>query len=208
MLGLLCSHSSGYRSAGGRVFRHLTMKLNRPLRFEICSPIRLIPLRFSIASTLISQSNIPAVPDSSVEFNQRMGRYKRAGFEWSQIWRQNIQRDIYNYKSPMIVHLLIDPFESADWRVEDWHIKFMLSERLLTHARKQSNQRDWYEDSHIIGTWNKLMITCFHSVQRYHRTFHNLPTIGDRLFNEDTGWMIQDRSIDGDQMTITFTLDS
>ena len=108
----------------------------------------------------------------------------------------------------MVVHLIIDPFESADWQIEDWHIKFLLSERLLTHARKQSARSNWYEDTQIATTWNELILTCFHSVQRYHRTFHTLPVVGDRLFNEDTGWRIQDRSIDGDLMSVTFTMDS
>lgn len=108
----------------------------------------------------------------------------------------------------MILQAIIEPFESADWVIKEWTIKFMLSERLLTHARKQSDTPNWYNDPLIAATWSGVIAKCFRSVQAYHTAFAILPVVGDRLFNEDTGWQIQDRSIDGDLMTITFTLDS
>lgn len=107
----------------------------------------------------------------------------------------------------MLVHAIIEPFESPDWIIQGWDIKFMLSERLLTHARKQAMSPTWYEDPLISATWIGVIAKCFRGVQTYHKAFAVLPMIGDRLFNEDTGWRIQDRSIDADQMTITFTVD-
>ena len=108
----------------------------------------------------------------------------------------------------MISHTIVEPFEYTEWIIEDWTIKFMLSDKLLTHARKQPSLSNWYEDPLIVATWKRIISTCFHSLHQYHKSFHILPTVGDRLFNEDTGWRIQDRSIDGDLMTITFTMDS
>ncbi|WP_177236736.1 hypothetical protein [Spirosoma endophyticum] len=108
----------------------------------------------------------------------------------------------------MIVRKIVDPFEYAEWTVREWTIKFMLSDKLLTHARKQSTLPNWYEDPLVIATWEAIISMCFCSVEKYHQSFHILPMVGDRLFNEDTGWRIQDRSIDGDTMTITFTMDS
>ncbi|RYF74291.1 MAG: hypothetical protein EOO39_08910 [Cytophagaceae bacterium] len=107
----------------------------------------------------------------------------------------------------MIVRSLVEPFECPEWVLEDWTIKFLLSEKLLTHARKQANLPNWYEDPLVVATWEAIIRLCFTSVEKYHRSFHILPVVGDRLFNEDTGWCIQDRSIDGTVMTITFTMD-
>lgn len=84
----------------------------------------------------------------------------------------------------------------------------MLSEKLLTHARKQSTLPDWYEDPLIGATWDSVISICFRSIEKYYSSFRSLPVVGDRLFDDDTGWLIQERSIDGDLMTITFTLDS
>ena len=108
----------------------------------------------------------------------------------------------------MLVQAIIEPFESSDWLIKDWSIKFMLSERLLTYARKQSAMPNWYNDPLVAATWSSVISICFRSVQTYHETFAILPVVGDRLFNEDTGWRIQDRCIDGDMRTITFTLDN
>ena len=108
----------------------------------------------------------------------------------------------------MLVHAIIEPFESAEWFIEDWNIKFLLSERLLTYARKQSKVANWYDDPLVAATWEEVIARCFRSVQKYHKSFSIVPMIGDRLFNEDTGLLIQERSIDGDLMTITYTLDS
>ena len=117
-------------------------------------------------------------------------------------------RSTHIHYKVMVVQTIIEPFESVDWMVGEWKIKFLLSERLLTHARKQSVNLNWYEDALITASWRKVIAKCFRSIQQYHRTFYSLPVLGDRLFDEDTGWRIQDRTIDGDLMTITFTLDS
>lgn len=109
---------------------------------------------------------------------------------------------------PIVLHSIIEPFTSEEWKVNKWSIKFMLSERLLTHARKRAGTSNWYEDPRISANWSSIIAKCFRSVQAYHNNFGILPVVGDRLFDEDTGWQIQDRSIDGDLMTITFTLDS
>lgn len=190
------------------------MKLNQPLRFEISTPTGLEPKRFSI-QLLHSPGSIVLddPPQLSVtEFNRLLAQYRRAGFERSQIWVQSQQKSLLDFKpsipAPMIVRSLVEPFEYTEWVVEDWNIKFMLSERLLTHARKQSTLPNWYEDPLVVATWDELISLCFHSLKKYHKSFHCLPVIGDRLFNEDTGWCIQDRSIDANLMTITFTLDS
>ncbi|SFF29615.1 hypothetical protein [Spirosoma endophyticum] len=47
---------------------------------------------------------------------------------------------------------------------------------------------------------------CFTSLQTYYHSFGMLPQVGDRLFKEDTGMLIRDRSIDGGLRTLTFTL--
>ena len=187
------------------------MKLNRPLRFEIGKPLRLEPRRFisPLLSTSYSDSPVTRLPVSVTEFKRLLARYKRAGFEWSQIWLQTHQQSLFKSQTPppMIVRTLVEPFEYPEWVVEEWHIKFLLSERLLTHARKQASTLNWYEDPLVVATWDGIITMCFRSVEKYHQTFHILPMVGDRLFNEDTGWCIQDRSIDGDLMTITFTMD-
>ncbi|AUD06846.1 hypothetical protein [Spirosoma pollinicola] len=188
------------------------MKLNWPLRFDRSTPRRLEPVRFTAPFAQPASPAVPftPVPVSLFEFKRLLARYKRAGFEGHQIWRQSQEKYFFQPKTPisMLVHTIIDPFTSPEWMIEDWSIKFMLSERLLTHARKQSDTPNWYEDPLIAATWGGVIATCFRSVQAYHKSFAILPMVGDRLFNEDTGWQIKDRSIDGDLMTITFTLDS
>lgn len=188
------------------------MKLNRPLRFEIGASLRLEPKRFSSPLFHSQYSAVPVTraPLSLTEFKGLMARYKRAGFEWSQLWLQSQQRSLFEAKtpSPMIVRKIVDPFEYVEWTIEEWTIKFMLSDKLLTHARKQSTLPNWHEDPLVIATWEAIISMCFRSIEKYHKSFHILPMVGDRLFNEDTGWRIQDRSIDGDLMTITFTMDS
>jgi hypothetical protein len=108
----------------------------------------------------------------------------------------------------MLVNMLIEPFTDPAWVIQGWQIKFMLSDKLLTLARKQSRIRNWYDDPSAVATWHEAINVCYTSIQKYHSTFGILPTVGDRLFNEDSGLLINDRSIDGGLMTITFTLDS
>jgi len=109
---------------------------------------------------------------------------------------------------PILLHSIVEPFTSEEWNVKEWSIKFMLSERLLTDARKQTGTPNWHEDPWISASWNGIVAKCFRSVQVYHKSFASLPMVGDRLFNVYTGWQILDRSIDGGLMIITFTLDS
>ena len=108
----------------------------------------------------------------------------------------------------MLIKAIVDPFVDPKWVIADWQIKFMLSDKLLTLARKRSALGNWYEDPVVVATWQEAIYVCYNSVQKYHNTFGTLPVVGDRLFDEDSGLLVQDRSIDGGLMTITFTLDS
>lgn len=187
------------------------MKLNTPSRFELGTPLRLEPKRFvnPFLSTLYLDTPVARSSMSVTEFKRLLAHYKRIGFEWSQIWLQTHQQSLSRHQTtpPMIVRTIVEPFEYPEWVVEEWHIKFLLSERLLTRARKQASISNWHEDPLVVATWDGIITLCFRSVEQYYRSFHMLPMVGDRLFNEDTGWRIQDRSIDGDMMTITFTMD-
>ncbi|RZM02439.1 MAG: hypothetical protein EOO88_57135 [Pedobacter sp.] len=188
------------------------MKLNRPLRFQMCPPRQLEPKGFSYPFT---RPILPVTPPTAplltlAEFKRLFAQYKGAGFALSYIWHRGQERSIFNQKiaMPIVLHPIIEPFTSEEWKVNEWSIKFMLSERLLTHARKRAGTSNWYEDPQISANWSSIIAKCFRSVQAYYKSFAILPMVGDRLFDEDTGWQIQDRSIDGDLMTITFTLDS
>ena len=101
---------------------------------------------------------------------------------------------------------IVDALEHPDWQIEGWKIKFLLSERLLHDVKKISRVSNWYEDPIIAATWTERLTICFNSIQNFYNIFRAMPQIGDRLFNEDSGLMIQERSIDGSLMTITFTL--
>jgi len=106
-----------------------------------------------------------------------------------------------------ILPTIIDPIEHTAWTILNWKIKFLLSDRVLGIVRKQSKLDNWYEDPVVTDAWIERMDTCVHSIQKYHRTFGALPHVGDRLFdNTTTGAAIEERSIDGYLMTITFTL--
>ena len=92
------------------------------------------------------------------------------------------------------------------WRVQKFKVLFLLSERILTEIRKLSQTDDWYEDPVVGATYIDRVNVCFISIQKYYEAFGILPQVGDRLYDEDTGMIVQERSIDGGLMTITFTL--
>ena len=101
---------------------------------------------------------------------------------------------------------IVETIEHHDWLIKEWKIKFLLSESQLREVRMLSRVSNWYEDPVIADTWNEKLSTCFKSIQTFYKTFGVLPQIGDRLFDSDLGMMIENRSIDGDMMTITFTV--
>lgn len=103
--------------------------------------------------------------------------------------------------------IILDPIEHTDWKIQNWQIKFVLSEKQLGIVRKQSKVANWYEDPVITDTWVERMDICVYSIQQYYKSFGVLPHIGDRLFDKTTtGATIEERSIDGYLRTITFTL--
>lgn len=102
---------------------------------------------------------------------------------------------------------LIDPIAHPAWKIQNWTIKFVLSDRVLGLVRKQSNVINWYEDPVVANAWLERMSVCVYSIQQFHQAFGALPQVGDRLFDQTvTGAMVEERSIDGYLMTITFTL--
>jgi hypothetical protein len=101
---------------------------------------------------------------------------------------------------------VIESVHYPEWTIRDWKIVFLLSDRLLAEVRKLSKVNNWYEDPTIVDTYIDRVNLCFTGIQKYYATFGALPQVGDRLYNEETGMIIQDRSIDGSSMTITFTL--
>ncbi|WP_223860831.1 hypothetical protein [Spirosoma validum] len=103
---------------------------------------------------------------------------------------------------------IVDALDHPDWKIQGWQIKFLLSERLLHEIKKISRVSNWYEDPVIADTWTNKLFICFNSIQNYYKVFGVLPQVGDRLFSEESGLIVQERSIDGNVMTITFTLAS
>lgn len=101
---------------------------------------------------------------------------------------------------------LVDTIEHQKWMIKGWKIKFLLSDRQLQETKKLSRVSNWYEDIIVRDTWMERLRVCFQSIENFHQTFGTLPEIGDRLFDEETGLMIQQRSIDGNLKTITFVL--
>ena len=104
------------------------------------------------------------------------------------------------------VQSVVDSLHYSQWTINGFKIVFLLSERILVEIKKISRVANWYEDQVAANTYIDRLHLCFTSVERYYTAFGILPQIGDRLYNEDTGMIIQDRSIDGERMTITFTL--
>ena len=101
---------------------------------------------------------------------------------------------------------VVESLHYSKWTINDFKIVFLLSERILSEIKKLSGQPNWYEDMAAADTYIDRLNLCFTSVEKYHTAFGILPQVGDRLYNEDTGMIIKERAIDGDLMTITFTL--
>jgi hypothetical protein len=101
---------------------------------------------------------------------------------------------------------VMESITKQSWIIKDWRIHFLLSERKLHQAKKLSLLDEWYNDPILIDTCVDRLSTCFKSIKKFHNTFGVLPQVGDRLFDEDSGLIVQERSIDGDLMVITFTL--
>ncbi|UFH54594.1 hypothetical protein [Spirosoma sp. KNUC1025] len=103
---------------------------------------------------------------------------------------------------------ILDAFKHTEWHIKQWQVKFLLSEKLLHQVKKQSKISNWYEDQGVTEKWIERLSICFDSINKFHNSFGTLPQVGDRLYDEDTGMIVQDRSIDGNLMTITYTLGS
>lgn len=101
---------------------------------------------------------------------------------------------------------VVDTHRDARWVVEKWHIQFLFSERMLVSIKHRSKAPNWYEDVDVAMDYMAQLEICFNSISAFHKSFGSLPVIGDRLFNEDTGLLIHDRSIDGGLRTVTFVL--
>ena len=104
------------------------------------------------------------------------------------------------------VQPVTDSLHYKQWTIKGFKILFLLSERVLTEIRKLSRADNWYEDPVVGATYIDRVNTCYISIQKYYEAFGILPQVGDRLYNEDTGMIVHDRSIDGGLMTITYTL--
>ncbi|GAB3044988.1 hypothetical protein [Spirosoma pulveris] len=104
------------------------------------------------------------------------------------------------------MNTIIEAIDHPDWMLEEWRVKFLLSERMLHEVKKLAGIENWYEDPVITDIWRTRLGICYTSIFSFYTTFGILPQIGDRLFDEDTGLIIQNRSIDGQFKTITFTL--
>lgn len=101
---------------------------------------------------------------------------------------------------------IIENLHYDEWVVDDFKIVFLLSERILTEIKKASQVTNWYEDPIVASFYIDQVNTCYVSIRQFHKAFGVLPQIGDRLYNEDTGLIVQGRSIDGGLMTVTFVL--
>lgn len=104
------------------------------------------------------------------------------------------------------VQSIVDSIHLPHWTIRDFKLVFLFSERILTEIKKLSNLPNWYEDPLTAATYIDRLNTCFASIDQYYKAFGTLPQLGYRLYNEDTGMLIQECSIDGELMTITFTL--
>ncbi|AUD00846.1 hypothetical protein [Spirosoma pollinicola] len=109
----------------------------------------------------------------------------------------------FDNKSPQSV---IESLHQAEWTINGFKIVFLFAEQVLSVIKSRSLVTNWDEDPIATDPYLDRLKRCFISVQQYHMAFGSLPQIGDRLYDEDTGMKIQDRSIDGNLRTITFTL--
>ncbi len=141
------------------------------------------------------------------QFKQLLHRYRQAGFE-RHYWSRRLS-PLTSLLSPMgnqYRNSVVDTHRDDHWVIAKWHIQFSFSERLLVTIKHSSNSPNWYEDVDVAVEYMAQLEICFNSINAFHESFGSLPSIGDRLFNEDTGLMIKDRSIDGGLRTITFIL--
>lgn len=101
---------------------------------------------------------------------------------------------------------VVDSLHCAQWMISDFKIAFLLSERVIMEIERLSCAPDWYNDPVVADTYIGRLNQCFTSIQKYYTTFNILPQVGDRLYGEDMGMIVQERSIDGQLMTVTFTV--
>lgn len=104
------------------------------------------------------------------------------------------------------VKSVVDSIHLTHWTIGEFKLVFLFSERILTEIKKLSCLPNWYEDPITAATYIDRLNTCFISIDKYYKVFGTLPQLGYRLYDEDTGMLIQECSIDGELMTITFTL--
>lgn len=154
-------------------------------------------------------------PLSLSQFKRLLHRYKRAFWE-RHYWPQpDLNAAFPNTLFPLNPSTLmpteyqssvVDTHRSNRWVIEKWHINFLFSERMLVTIKHRSKVPNWYEDMDVATEYMSQLEVCFNSINAFHKSFGSLPVIGDRLFNEDTGLLIKDRSIDGGLRTVTFVL--
>lgn len=101
---------------------------------------------------------------------------------------------------------IVDGIDHPDWTIQEWGIKFVLSDELLHQVRKLSSVEPWYTDPVVVDTWLLKLSVCFTSIRLFYNTFGLLPQVGDRLSDDDTGLSIRGRSVDGRRKYLTFTL--
>ncbi|MFD2938314.1 hypothetical protein [Spirosoma flavum] len=109
-------------------------------------------------------------------------------------------------KEDIKIITIFEAISQRDWVIKGWTIHFLFSEKKLHQVKKLSTLEIWYKDPVVIHSCIDRLQTCFKSIHRFYQAFGVLPQVGDRLFDEDSGMIIQDRSIDGDLMVISFTL--
>lgn len=101
---------------------------------------------------------------------------------------------------------LIDSIHYADWVINEWKIVFLFSDKQLSQIQKQSTVPDWWEDPIVTDIYVSRLNTCFNSMHKVYLTLGILAQAGDRLFDQETGMLVQNRSFDSNLMTITYTL--
>ncbi|MFD2937101.1 hypothetical protein [Spirosoma flavum] len=107
---------------------------------------------------------------------------------------------------PIKMVTIFDGISQREWVIKGWKIHFMLSEKKLNELKKLSQAEEWYKDPKVIETGLIRLQTCFNCLALVWETFNALPVKGDRLFDEDSGLIIQDRAFDAQNKVITFTL--
>jgi len=101
---------------------------------------------------------------------------------------------------------IVESLHYDEWTLNGFKVVFLLSERILAEIKKVSQVINWYEDPIVASFYIDLVNICFISIRQFYNAFGILPQVGDRLYNEDTGLLVINRSIDGSLMTVTFVL--